>query len=197
MVDFITHVYKAGSPPFQTLSELPDAQAVALMKSLYCKDSIFWQRFADPLAYLCTRRQLECTLKTEFEKKGGRPKQDSPIYFMLGWPSWAAEMGDAETASSTEKIEVPLSIFDKQDISFTYPDSMVSALMAGQRNPEYYEPEYHGRVFTLDEMVQIIARKGLPGEQWKTKMPRYFAHYVEVQVWNRQTLSRFLETKTS
>lgn len=195
MVELLVHVYRSGSPPFQSLSTLPEAQALAIMASLYRRDSVFWERFADPPAYLSARKQVETKLKDAFQKKGGRPKQDFPIYFMLGWPPWAEEMVDAATLSTTERIEVPLSIFDKHDISFTYPDSMISALIAQQQNPDYYDPEYHGKIFTYEEMDRIIARKGLPGAQWSTKMPRAFAHYIEVQVWNGRTLAQFLEAR--
>lgn len=87
---------------------------------------------------------------------------------------------------------MPLSILDPNEVSFTYPDSMVSALMAVQKNPVYYEPDYHGKVFTLDEISRIIAKKGLPGEGWQTQMPVHFAHYIEAQVWNRAVLVDYL-----
>lgn len=192
MIDFITHVYKHGSPPFQTLSELPEEQACAIMRLLYRNDSIFWKRFEDPASYLTARKQLERKLKTTFQAKGGQPKQEFPIYFMLGRPPWIDEVADAATIATTEEIEVPLSIFDKTEISFTYPDSMVSALIALERNPGYYDPEYHGNVFTLEEITEIVERKGNPGVEWKTNMPHDLAHYIEAQVWNSRTLAEFL-----
>lgn len=197
MVDFILHVYKAGSPPFESLSELPEEQALTIMRSLYRKESILWERFEDPVAYLSKRKQVEFDLKSEFQRKGGLPKQDFPIYFMLGRPPWATEVVDTVTLSTTEEIEVPLSVFDKTDISFTYPDSMVSAMIAEQRNAEYYEPEYHGKLFTFDEIVRIVDIKGLPGDRWQTKMPRNLAHYIEVQVWNTDVLRKFLRTRNA
>lgn len=195
MVDFMLHVYKTGSHPFRSLSGLPEGQAHAIMRSLYRKDSVFWERFADPDGYLSKRKQVELYLRAEFQRKGGLPKESYPIYFMLGRPPWITEVADAATLATTEEIEVPLSIFDKTDVSFTYPDSMVSALIAEQRNPEYYEPEFHGKVFTQEEITGIIDCMGLPGDQWKTKMPRNFAHYIEVQVWNGELLSEFLRTR--
>jgi hypothetical protein len=63
--------------------------------------------------------------------------------------------------------------------------------MVAQKNPEYYEPEYHGKVFTLDEIQAILERKGMPGEGWKTKMPAHLAHYIEAQVWDHELLQCF------
>jgi len=197
MVDFILHVYKAGSVPFRSLSGLPEKQAHAIMRSLYRRDSIFWERFADPDAYLTRRKRIESRLRAEFQRKGGLPKQQFPIYFMLGRPPWTTEVADAITLATTEEIEVPLSLFGETDISFTYPDSMVSALIAEQPNLEFYDSELHGKVFTIKEIAEIITEKGLPGGQWKTTMPRRLANYVEAQVWNMDVLSEFLRRRIS
>jgi hypothetical protein len=39
---------------------------------------------------------------------------------------------------------------------------MVTLLMESQKNPEYYQPGYHGVLFTLPEILSIIQAKGLP-----------------------------------
>lgn len=197
MVDFILHVYKAGSRPFRSLSDLPEAQALSIMETLYRKGSIFWERFADPATYLSKRKDVEAHLRAEFQRKGGHPKESFPVYCMLGRPPWTTEVADAVTLATTEEIEIPLSIFEETDISFTYPDSMLSALIAQQQNPEYYEPELHGKVFTLAEIMRIVGKKGLPGDRWKTRMPDTFAHYIEVQVWNRNVLTEFLGSQNT
>ncbi len=78
--------------------------------------------------------------------------------------------------------------FTAQDISFTYPDSMISRLLADQKDPDYYLPDYHGRLFTLPEMVSIVASNGLPGITWGNNLPPTLANYIEAQVWNQQIL---------
>lgn len=98
---------------------------------------------------------------------------------------------DPVTLATTAEILTPLSLFDEREISFTYPDSMVSALMAARQDPECYLPEYHGQVFTLSEIRSIVETLGLPGEKWGTTLPGHLANYIEAQVWNREVLLRF------
>jgi hypothetical protein len=158
------------------------------MKRLYVEGSIFWERFRDPPSYLYLRKQVERQLRNEFLLKGGRPKEEYPIYMVLGRPKWTQTSEDAMTVMTTDEILVPLKIFSAEDISFTYPDSMVSAIIMKEKNPDYYEPEYHGKVFTLKEIREIIEKKGMPGEGWLTNMPKHYAHYIEAQAWNREIL---------
>jgi hypothetical protein len=193
MVDFLLHFYRRGRAPFQSLSSISEDRALAIMRELYVEGSVFWERFKDPQGYLSFRKQVEKRLRNEFVLKGGKPKQDYPIYLVLGRPRWTEIAADADTVSTTAEIEIPLSILSPEDVSFTYPDSMVSALMAAEKNPEYYEPAYHGKVFTLREMAEIIEKKGLPGENWQTRMPRHLAHYIEAQVWNQKILAEHFE----
>jgi hypothetical protein len=65
-------------------------------------------------------------------------------------------------------------------------------LIENLKNPEFYQPDYHGKLFTLAEMRAIVAEKGLPDEGWETRVPDDLAHYIEAQVWNRQPLLEFL-----
>ncbi len=193
MVDFLLHFYRRGTRPFQSLSALPEASALSLMRKLYIQGSIFWERFEDPLGYLTFRREVEQNLRKGFIAKGGAPADLYPIYLVLGRPRWTIEALDPATAETSDEIQVPLSLFDVKDVSFTYPDSMVSAMCAAEKNPEYYEPDYHGKVFTLPEIAGIVEHKGLPGEGWQTRMPRHFAHYIEAQAWNHRLLDALVE----
>jgi hypothetical protein len=195
MVDYLIHFYKRGSRPFQSLSALPEREALSLMHSLYIEGSVFWERFQDPCEYLRFRRQVEGNLYKQFQDKGGRPKHDYPIYLMVGRPGWVVEAGDPITLQTTDEIRVPLSILREDEVSFTYPDSMVSALICQHKDASYYEPEYHGKAFTLQEMERIISVRGLPGEGWETSMPKHYAHYIEAQVWNKSVLEDYLTSR--
>jgi hypothetical protein len=184
----LTHYYRKGTEPFRSLSALPDADALRIMEDLYVEGSVIWERFKDPCEYLQARRQTERWLRSEFIARGGAPQDDYPIYMVVGRPKWIERMADAATLATTAEIQIPLSIFRESDISFTYPDSMVTLLMESQKNPEYYQPGYHGVLFTLPEILAIIQAKGLPDEGWETKVPSSLAHYIEAQVWNRKLL---------
>lgn len=188
MIDFLIHAYKIGTEPFRTLSELSDEEAVGIMRGLYMEGSIFWERFEDPAGYLQFRRQVEEWLRSEFIAKGGKPRSAYPIYMILGRPVWIQTLLDAPTRATTVEIEVPLSLFGECDVSFTYPDSMVSFIENDQKNAETYLPEYHGKVFTLCEIRSIVEANGLPGDRWGMKLSSDLPNYIEAQVWNHEPL---------
>ena len=98
---------------------------------------------------------------------------------------------DALTLATTTEIEVPLSLFRECDLSFTYPDSMVSFLLAREKEPEYYLPAFHGKVFTLSEIRSLVESSGLPGEKWGTNLPGSMPNYIEAQVWNHEPLTPY------
>lgn len=191
MIDFLIHAYKIGTEPFRTLSELSDEEAVGIMRGLYMEGSIFWERFEDPAGYLQFRRQVEEWLRSEFIAKGGKPRSAYPIYMILGRPVWIQTLLDAPTRATTVEIEVPLSLFGECDVSFTYPDSMVSFIENDQKNAETYLPEYHGKVFTLCEIRSIVEANGLPGDKWGMKLSSDLPNYIEAQVWNHEPLMAY------
>ena len=190
-IDRLVHLYKRGAEPFRTLSALQEADAVSIMKSLYRAGSIFWDRFEDPVAYLRLRKQIEQSIRETFVKMGGMPREPHPIYMAFGRTRWMQNDLDALTLATTTEIEVPLSLFQEYDLSFTYPDSMVSFLLAHEKHPEYYLPEFHGKVFSLSEIRSLVESKGLPGETWGTNLPSSMPNYIEAQVWNHQPLLEY------
>jgi hypothetical protein len=107
---------------------------------------------------------------------------------MLGRSRWIQTLLDAPTRATTVEIEVPLCLFSECDVSFTYPDSMVSFIENEEKNAESYLPEYHGKVFTLCEIRSIVEANGLPGEGWGMKLSSDLPNYIEAQVWNHDLL---------
>jgi hypothetical protein len=162
-----------------------------IMADLYVEGSVVWERFKDPDQYLQARRQTEQWLRQEFRAKGGEPQEAYPVYMVLGRSKWVQRMADATTLATTAEIQVPLSIFKEGDVSFTYPDSMISLWFGRDKPIEYYQPDYHGKVFTLSEILSIVAANGLPEEGWATNVPSSLAHYIEAQVWNHKLLLEY------
>lgn len=191
MLDRLIHLYKRDTVPFRTLSALPEQDAISIMQSLYMVGSIFWERFEDPVTYLRLRKQIEQSIRGAFIAKGGRPREPHPIYMAFGRTRWMQNGLDAVTLATTTEIEVPLSLFQECDVSFTYPDSMVSFLLAREKDPKYYLPDFHGRVFTLSEIQCVIEVSGLPGETWGNNLPGSTPNYIEAQVWNRAPLLEY------
>jgi len=191
MIDHLTHFYRIGRKPFQSLSALPDWEALQMMKNLYVEGSTIWERFKDPHDYLLARRRTEAWLRNEFILRGGQPQHPNPIYMIFGRTRWLDIHGDPATLATTAEIDVPLSLFTAQDISFTYPDSMITSLLAEQKEADYYLPDFHGKLFTLPEMVAIVHSQGLPGIRWGNDLPDIYPNYIEAQVWNHRILFDF------
>ena len=191
MVNFLVHLYKIGTEPFQNLSALPDEEALQIMADLYMEGSVFWERFENPREYWQYRKEIEQWLYKAFVAKGGKPQMPYPIYMILGQAKWGERKMDAATQAMTRAIQVPLSIFEEGDISFTYPDSMVSWMLEQEKNPAHYQPDYHGKVFTRSEILAIVEEKGLPEAGWETNVPDHLAHYIEAQVWNHDILLEY------
>ena len=180
MIDYLTHYYDFRTAPFQSLSALPDTEAIRIMKALYEEDSVLLERFKDPADYLQNRRKTEQWVREQFILKGGQPRQDYPYYMVLGQSRWIHKYA----GDTPPQIRIPISIFSECDVSFTYPDSMISLWFALDKPAEYILPEYYGKVFTLSEILEIVETNGMPEEGWQTSFPDDLAPYIEAQVWN-------------
>ena len=86
----------------------------------------------------------------------------------------------------TDEIRVPLSIFNEKEISFTYPDSMLHPFL--DKDGPSYNPEYHGVVFTLREIEQLMLKMNLSVDGWSPDLTPQNTHYVEMQAWNQAVL---------
>lgn len=190
MIDYLTHYYSTDKEPFQSLSALSDEEAIKIMEKL-CNDTPFGERFKDPIQYLKDRKDTEQWVRGAFVAKGGRPKDKFPIPMVLGTSKWLDEA--APDPAKRGEIRIPLSVFTEYDVSFTYPDSMISRWLGREKSVEYYQAELHGKVFTLSEILTIVEKKGLPEEDWEIKLPKSLAPYIEAQVWNHKLLSGYRE----
>ncbi|NLI60646.1 MAG: hypothetical protein GX375_04345 [Clostridiales bacterium] len=189
MIKYLTHYYNAKTIPFRSLSALPEAEAIQIMEELYVDDAI-WGRFKDPAWYIRARRETELWLRQEFILKGGRPEEEYPIYMIIGT---CDQLEKAIPYGQLAKIQIPISYFIEEEVSFTYIDSMFSFQLGKDKSSEYYQPEYHGKVFLLSEILSIIKEKGEPVEDWWGKLPADFFPYIEAQVWNHKRLRQFLQ----
>jgi hypothetical protein len=188
MIDYLTHHFRKGTVPFQSLSGLPDEEAIAIMRRL-SDDTPYGSRFKDPLGYLSSRRQTEQWVRLQFIAKGGQPQELHPFYMILGSSAWI----QAAVLNSDEDLEIriPIANFAESEVSFTYPDSMISLWFGSDRPVQFYMPEYHGKVFTISEIMSIVEAKGMPEESWETGLPPDLAPYIEAQVWSRRPLAGY------
>lgn len=187
-MEFITHYYKKGSLPFRSLLALPENKAINVMEELR-DDSPLFSRFKEPIPYLENRKETERWFRVQFIIKGGRPLNEYPLYAVLGSSNWIERHA---SSVDIEKLQIPISIFSECDISFTYPDSMVSYSYFKEKPRNYYLPEWHGKVFSLSEVPHLLKTQGSPEEHWETTLPEELAPYIEAQIWNHQVLMNHL-----
>ena len=185
MIDYLTHYYSIDKEPFQSLSALSDEEAIKIMEEL-CDDTPYGERFKDPLQYLKDRKDTERWVREAFIAKGGKPKDEFPIPMVLGSSKWLVEV--APDREKHREIRIPLSVFTEHDVSFTYPDSMISRWFGIEKPSKYYQPELHGKVFTRSEILSVVEARGLPEEAWDAHLPDDLAPYIEAQVWNHTPL---------
>ncbi|KAA3664704.1 MAG: hypothetical protein DWQ04_04360 [Chloroflexi bacterium] len=188
MIDYFTYYYRKGTEPFRSLSSLSDEEAIKIMKTL-ADDTPFGSRFKDPVGYFQNRRESERWTREAFIAKGGKPQASYPIPMVLGSSKWMVK--NAPDKELHAEIQIPLSIFTEVDVSFTYPDSMISRWLGLEKPADIYEPDFHGQVFTLSEIQTIIAEKGLPEEGWENRLPVHLAPYIEAQVWRHEPIGDY------
>lgn len=193
-MDYLTHYYMGDREPFQSLSALPDDDAIRIMVAL-SDDTPFGARFKQPHQYLAARKESEAWVRAGFIAKGGRPQASYPISCVLGSSRWLEQA--APKRATHAEIRIPLSLFTADDVSFTYPDSMISRWFGRDKPAEYYQPELHGRVFTLPEILALVTEKGMPEENWDSHLPVSLAPYIEAQVWNHALLAAFWRQQVS
>jgi hypothetical protein len=175
----LTHYHHENDDPFQNLSSLADKEALNVMLNLRERVGSVYRRFRNPEQYLKQRREAESWVRQEFIKKGGQPVSAYPHYFVIERAKWIEEGYSGESGI----LQFPVSAFQPEQVSFTYPDSMISYWLKSQINQVFYRSEYHGQVFVLSEISKIIDVFGIPDEEWRTEEARKYDLFIEAQVW--------------
>jgi hypothetical protein len=175
----LTHYHNPNKSAFQSLSSLSDSEALRVIASLKDFAGAVYHRFRDPEKYLVNRLATETWLQQEFIKKGGQPLVAYPQYFVVGRSTWIEKGYNGQF----EMVQLPITDLPTAQISFTYPDSMISYWLQSQAGQNFHHPEYHGQVFNYSEICQIIDRFGVPGEKWRTESVHKHDLFIEAQVW--------------
>ncbi len=179
--DVVTHNYDPDHGPFRNLCSLPDRLAEEILAAIQASG-----RGTIKPNYLSRRRRTEAWLLSERTRKLGVPPLRHPIYFFLG------DMADGADPSRPESLVLPLAAFADDMLTFTYPDSMASLPLgtradhAGERKP------YHGQVFTLDEIRDVVSICGMPLRMGFGASASGPDRFIEVQVWDDRPLQALL-----
>ncbi|SIR64711.1 hypothetical protein SAMN05421578_12645 [Paenibacillus macquariensis] len=179
--------------PFRSLSALSKTEALEVMEDL-CDDTPFFERFKEPLQCWENRLETEAWLRAGFIQKGGKPKDEYPLYSVLGSATWI-ENYSLSTGLVVDMLQIPISIFNESDISFTLPDSMVSYWIARDKPKALYQPSYHGQIFTLTEIRSLITNEFM--DKIDSMIPEGTIPYVEAQIWNYEIAKNYFVEKIS
>jgi len=180
--DFATHYYLPSRRPFLNLSELPEAEVMAVMAALneMRRDGVQHRPFGR--RYIAWRRLTEARLREQFVAAGGSPERTAPHYFCLGTSPWFEGLAEGMLSVSVPIAELPM-----EQTSFTLVDSFSAMGLGPQFGfPAAYKP-HETRVYPLSRLDEVIARFGLPGTAGSTDYATFAQGlvdtFVEVQLW--------------
>ena len=181
--DFISHYYLPDRPPFLSLSDLRggvDNKIFQDMLNRHKWDDKYNRRFG--LNYLQKRVSVENRLRELFIGRGGKPKRQHPIYFVLGESKWFKYLNTEHRV-----IRIPISKLPDKSVSITFPDSYITMTNSGK---PYYE-----KVYFISEIQKILSEYGIPKDELPETYENYwegeFEKYYEVQVWDDKILSTY------
>jgi len=175
--DFLAHYYEAADGPFRNLSDLPEAEAEAVLHQIRKAGDRFASQRAED--YLFVRRGLEEQVRALFTAKGGSPKRMRPQYLIVGECQWLQSWYQQGC-----ELLIPLTTFHKEQISFTYGDTF-PAMRYQDGKP------YRRAVYTLAELPELIEQYGLP-QVWNADGKHGPDRYIEAQVWDDEPLQPYL-----
>ncbi|MBN2500347.1 MAG: GNAT family N-acetyltransferase [Anaerolineales bacterium] len=176
---FLSHYYEAANGPFRNLSHVPLTEAEARLAAIRKRGDVFASK--RPTDYLSVRNELEDRVRTLFIEKGGQPQLSHPHYMILGACPWVKSW-----YKQGAELHIPLAEFDPDTISFTYGDTF-PAMRYQDSSP------YRGRVYTLDEVPNLIRQFGLP-QITNPEGARGPDRYIEAQVWAEQPITKYMRT---
>lgn len=176
----VTHNYDPKRGSFRNICELEREQADAILIEIAASGTRTIK--AD---YLSRRLATEAWLRSEKQRKLGQTRLERPIYFFLG------DFADGLDPSRPMSIVMPLAAL-LPAVTFTYSDSMASLALATRDDHLAQRKDYHGQVFTLREIEDVIAKHGMPGERWRNEPSMRYDRFIEVQIWDDRPLAQFL-----
>jgi hypothetical protein len=179
----LTHYYR--DEPLHTLSDLNDAGAIAVIKTIANDRELEYRLTREE--YLPRRLEIEALMRAAFIAKGGRPKREHPHYFILG----AFSLYEQDAAMHA--LRIPLDALPSDAISFTYTDSFFAFSDRNLRGVSIPPRPYHRQVFRVEELPALVELHGLPGERWRSDPGRIFDVYIEAQVWDDEPLRSYLK----
>ena len=169
---YLTYYFRDGQKPFEVLTDLDPAHAETILSN-----DTLWR--ADG-TYLAHRKDHECRIRGLFIRKGGHPVRQHPVYAILGESPTGPHDLENEYA---RKIRIPLAAFHRDDVCFTYPDSLYEVPL-DDLGRLYLERSVRPTVHTMEELAGVIDTY---------RVYEIHNHYIEAQIWNDRPLRPFAD----
>lgn len=178
---FLYHYYDKKIGPFKNLSDLTREQANEVINDLKKnKPNVQCaQRDAD---YMFRRHMYEDIIRKEFMKKGGIIQREVPHYMTVEHSPWLSTWFENSTC-----IKIDIKEFDLRTVSFTYGDSHPT-FSPWPRDDDW--KEYRRKLYTYDEILEIIKKYGLP-QEWNDDGSCGPERYIEAHIWSDETIDKY------
>ncbi len=179
---FATHYFPGDRLPFLNLSDLDLDEADRVMADMDRLRAAGRQFRPFGRRYLELRRLTEQRLRELFIAAGGQPERAAPHSFVLGASRWWQGLVPGARRARIELADLPPAV-----TSVTYPDSFVAMEIGPAFGIEQTARPYHGQVFTLDQLPDLVARHGIPDPPWRPEHRDWRTWpeetFIEIQVW--------------
>ena len=192
---YVTHYHRSVRRPFLNLSELSEAKLASVLAELAASQEqrASSRRFGP--RYMALRRATEAHARELFVSRGGRPQRQAPHYFVLGSSAWFAGL-----YRDVSEVRLTVSDLPALETSFTYTDSITALGLGADIGVPSAAPAHCGRVYRLDELLEVIAHYGMPDDAAPATATGYLGHqtrpvdaYVEVQLWSDTPVRAYLD----
>ncbi len=175
---YLYHYFDKRSGPFKSISRLPFEDASKVLEKMKTdRPGSFCAKRDD--AYIQKRMNCESLIRKQFEAKGGKLEIASPHYLVVEHCPWLYSWYE-----QPDYIKIPVKEFDLKTLSFTYGDSMPAFAVKDGK-------EYRQKVYTYEEILEIIDKYGLP-QDWNKDGTKGPERYIEVHVWSDETIRRYM-----
>ena len=178
---YLYHFFDRRTGPFRSLTGISREEAEDVIRKIRQErpDSQCAQRHSHYVEY---RHNCEAILRREFTAKGGVMERESPHYMVVEFSPWLSTWYE-----QPDFIRIPVEEFDLRTVSFTYGDSM----------PTFSDrcadgKEYRKKLYTYDEILEIIAKYGLP-QDWNDDGKHGPERYIEAHVWSDMPIRKYIK----
>jgi hypothetical protein len=178
---YLYHYFDTSIGPFVSLSDIPMDDAKAILNAIKETKPNVQSAKRHP-EYMEDRHYYEEILRTEFAKKGGIISRKSPHYMVVEHSPWLSTWFE-----NCAYIKIPIEEFDLKTVSFTYGDSHP---VFSPRVNKMDGKEYRKKLYTYDEILEIIKKYGLP-QDWNNDGTYGPERYIEAHIWSNKTIGKY------